>query len=95
MAQRGVMYILLCNNDEYYVGSTTNLQERLHEHESGRGCDFTAAHLPVKLVYTEEYPTIEEAYNRERQLHRWSKAKKDALICGDIERLKQLSKSKK
>ena len=95
MAKRGITYILLCNNGEYYVGSTANLHERLHEHESGRGCDFTAAHLPVKLVYTEEYPTIEEAYKRERQLHGWSKAKKEALIYGDIERLKQLGKSKK
>lgn len=89
-----VVYILLCNNGEYYVGSTANLQERLHEHECGRGSDFTAAHLPVKLVYTEVYPTIEEAYKRERQLHGWSKVKKEALICGDIERLKQLSKGK-
>ncbi len=45
--------------------------------------------------YTEEYPTIEEAYKRERQLHGWSKAKKEALICGDIERLKQLSNRKR
>ena len=88
-------YILECSNGEYYVGSTANLQKRLHEHESGRGCDFTAAHLPVKLVYTEEYPTIDEAYKRERQLHKWSHAKKEALIKGDIELLKQLSKKNK
>lgn len=87
-------YILLCSNGEYYVGSTEDLDKRLQEHQSGRGCDFTKAHLPVKLVYTEEYPTIEEAYKRERQLHGWSKAKKEALICGDIDKLKQLSKSR-
>ena len=94
MAQRGIVYILLCGNGEYYVGSTGNLDRRLHEHESGRGCNFTSAHLPVRLVYTEEYATIEEAYKRERQLHGWSRAKKEALICGDIELLKQLSKKK-
>ena len=92
MEERPIVYILLCSNDEYYVGSTTNLENRLNEHQKGRGCDFTKAHLPVKLVYTEEYPTIEEAYKRERQLHGWSRAKKEALICGDIEKLKQLSK---
>ena len=48
----------------------------------------------MRLVYTEEYATIEEAYRRERQLHGWSRAKKEALICGDIELLKQLSKKK-
>ena len=92
---QGVVYILQCSNGEYYVGSTSDLENRLNEHEKGRGCDFTKAHLPVKLVYTEEYPTIEEAYKRERQLHGWSKAKKEALICGDIEKLKELSNGKK
>ncbi len=90
-----VTYILLCGNGEYYVGSTSNIERRLQEHQSGQGADFTKGHLPVKLVYTEEYPTIEEAYKREKQLHSWSRAKKDALIRGNIETLKQLNKSKK
>ena len=91
---KGVVYILLCNNDEYYVGSTTNLELRLKEHRSGVGSGFTKAHLPIDLVYTEEYDTIHEARLRERQLHKWSQAKKEALINGDIEKLKELSKSK-
>jgi putative endonuclease len=91
---KGVVYILLCNNDEYYVGSTTNLELRLQEHRSGVGSGFTKAHLPIDLVYTEEYDTIHEARLRERQLHKWSQAKKEALINGDIEKLKELSKSK-
>ena len=90
-----VIYILLCANNEYYVGCTSDLERRLQEHKIGRGADFTKGHLPFKLVYTEEYPTLEEAYKRERQLHGWSRAKKDALILGDIEALKRLSKSKK
>ena len=60
---QGVVYILQCSNGEYYVGSTSDLENRLNEHEKGRGCDFTKAHLPVKLVYTEEYPTIEKPTN--------------------------------
>ena len=75
-----VIYILLCANNEYYVGYTSDLERRLQEHQTGRGADFTKGHLPFKLVYTEEYPTFEEAYKRERQLHGWSRAKKDALI---------------
>ena len=89
-----VTYILLCSNGEYYVGSTTDMENRLEEHQNGRGCGFTKAHLPVKLVYTEEYPTFDQAYKRERQLHGWSRAKKEALINGDIELLKQLSNRK-
>ncbi len=90
-----VTYILLCSNGEYYVGSTTDMENRLNEHQKGRGCGFTKAHLPVKLVYTEEYLTADQAYKRERQLHGWSRAKKEALINGDVELLKQLSKRKR
>ena len=94
MAQRNVVYILRCANGQYYVGSTTNIELRLQEHHSGEGSDFTKAHLPIKLVYTEEYDTIHEARLRERQLHKWSHAKKEALITGDIDKLKGISKSK-
>ncbi len=90
-----VIYILLCANNKFYVGCTSDLERRLQEHQSGRGADFTKGHLPFELVYTEEYSTLEEAYKRERQLHGWSRAKKEALMRGDIEALKQLSKSKK
>lgn len=59
-----------------------------------RGAKFTKAHLPVKLVYTEEYESEHEARMREQQLHKWSHAKKEALINGDLVRLKELSKAK-
>ena len=87
------MYILLCANGKYYVGSTENLEERLKRHNAGYGSGFTKAHLPVKLIYKEEYPTIEEAYQRERQLHGWSRKKKEALIKGDFLELQNASAS--
>lgn len=87
------VYILLCDNGSYYVGSTTNLRLRLQEHEEGLGSNHTKGHHPIELVYTEEYETPREAHMRERQLHKWSHAKKQALINGDIGRLRELSKS--
>ena len=87
-------YILECSNGQYYVGSTTDLERRLQEHQAGLGSNFTKKHLPVKLVYYEEYQSVEQAFNRERQLHGWSRSKKEALIRGDMDQLKQLSKSK-
>ena len=98
-----VVYILQCANGQYYVGSTTNIVRRMDEHQLGstgspqveaqhRGAKFTKAHQPVKLVYTEEYNDEHEARMREQQLHGWSRAKKEALIRGDIETLKQLAK---
>ena len=80
---KGYTYILRCANGQYYVGSTTNLDLRLKEHQEGKGCGFTKAHLPVELIYTEEYETAEQAYTRERQLHGWSRAKKEKLISGE------------
>jgi len=91
-------YILLCSDNRYYVGSTTNLELRLKEHfaesDALYGSRFTKGYKPIKLVYKEEYSTVAEAFKRERQLHGWSHAKKQALIDGDIELLIQLSKSK-
>ena len=86
-------YILECANGAYYVGSTHDMERRLAEHQAGLGGRFTSTHLPVQLVYFEEYQTIDEAFRRERQLHGWSRAKKMALIKGDVDRLKELSTS--
>jgi len=91
----GFTYILHCANGQYYVGSTDDLQRRLLEHQQGKGARFTKEHLPVRLVYQEEYPTISEAFMREKQLQKWSHAKKAALIAGDIDLLKKLSKGKR
>lgn len=94
VSEKSITYILLCSNETYYVGSTTNLEQRLKQHNAGYGCGFTKAHRLFTLVYTEEYDTYQEAFKRERQLHGWSHAKKEALINGDIELLKSLSKKK-
>lgn len=81
------------------MGSTTNIVKRVKEHQQAdealyRGAKFTKEHQPVDLVYTEEYENEHEARMREKQLHKWSRAKKEALIRGDIEGLKQLAKKK-
>jgi predicted GIY-YIG superfamily endonuclease len=87
-------YILRCADNKLYVGSTTNIVERLKRHKAGFASEFTHLHRPVELVYQEEYATYQEAFKRERQLKKWSRAKKEALIAGDIDKLKELSKSK-
>ena len=73
------------------MGSTMDLERRILEHQAGEGGMFTSMHLPVKLVYYEEYQTVEEAFRRERQIHGWSRVKKDALIRGEVDRLPELS----
>ena len=86
------MYILECGDGTYYTGSTPDVEKRLEEHDAGFGANYTAKRLPVKLVYTERFLMIKDAFEREKQIQKWSQAKKKALIAGDIETLKLASK---
>ena len=86
------VYILKCSDNSCYVGHTDNLVQRLKTHNSGQGPVWTASRLPVKLVYQEKHDDQTLAIRRERQIKNWSRAKKEALIAGDLHKLKSLSK---
>jgi putative endonuclease len=79
-------------NRQLYVGMTTNCNRRLSDHNEGRSCH-TAKFRPWELVYTEKFECSLEAVRRERQVKKWSRGKKEALIAGDFVRLKELSLS--
>ena len=86
------VYMLRCADGSHYVGRTDYLEGRAKAHNDGRGARYTSMRRPVQLVYSEAYDSLEKAIARERQLKRWSHAKKRALIVRDAARLKQLSK---
>jgi predicted GIY-YIG superfamily endonuclease len=86
------VYILRCVDESLYIGTAKNLEARLKAHNDGQGAAYTFKHRPVRLVHSESYPAEREALARERQLKHWSRAKKESLIAGDLERLKHLSK---
>lgn len=86
------VYILRLRNNQLYVGSTENLVRRLAEHQAGTACRTTALLRPVELIYSESHPDRSSAVKRERQLKRWSHAKKFALITGDWTELKRLAR---
>ena len=75
-------YIVRCSDNSLYCGQTNNLEIRIKEHNSSkaRGAKYLRARKPVKLVYYEEYRTLQLAMKREWQVKQWSKAKKEALI---------------
>ena len=87
----GFMYILKCANGAYYTGSTIDIERRFAQHQAGEGANFTKKHLPVELVYVEEFQRIDEAFYREKQVQGWSRAKKEALIQGQINLLHNLA----
>jgi len=84
------VYILLCRNGPYYVGVTNDLKRRCQEHAAGRGGHYTKQNWPARLVYAEQFSSRAQAEPRERQLKGWTRAKKAALIAGDLSLLKKL-----
>jgi LAO/AO transport system kinase len=66
----------------------------MFQHESG-DVSYTSARKPVELIWQGEFETRESALAFELQIKGWSKAKKEALIRGDWDAIKDLAKSKK
>lgn len=72
------VYILRCSDGTFYTGHSTDLDSRLKAHNDGVAANYTARRRPVELVYSELARTEIAAVQRERQLKRWSAAKKEA-----------------
>ena len=87
------VYILRCSDGSFYVGSTRaeDVDRRLSEHQQGLHDGYTAARLPVSLVWSGEFDPITEAIAFERKLKGWSRAKKEAVIAGDWHKLPELA----
>lgn len=92
-----LVYILRSVSDELYIGQTNNFDNRTEQHiaKDWKAAKFTKDGDGFKPVYTEEYPTRLKAMRRETQLKGWSRAKKEALIPGNLLALKKLSKRKR
>ncbi|MDZ4149362.1 MAG: GIY-YIG nuclease family protein [Flavobacteriaceae bacterium] len=88
---KGFVYILACSDGSYYTGSTIDLELRLNQHMDGLGANHTKKRLPVKLVYYEKFDRIDEAFKREKQIQKWSRHKKEALINSQIENFRYFS----
>lgn len=95
MTRTYFVYILQCCDSSYYIGLTENLDIRLQQHNEGRGGQYTCSRRPVVLVYSERHSGLENALRRERQLKRWTKEKKAALIAGDRQALKGYSRRRR
>ncbi len=90
------VYMIRCNDASYYIGVTNNYESRFVEHQ--RGIDptsYTFERRPLTLIYVEQFDHPFDAIAREKQLKGWSRAKKEALIRGDMNKLSELSKSLK
>ena len=86
------VYILRCADGSYYVGHTDDMELRMQQHESG-DVGYTALRKPIELLWQGEFETREGALAFELQVKGWSRAKKEALMAGDWERIQELAKS--
>ena len=86
------VYILRCGDGSFYVGHTDDLEKRFNEHRTGALPCYTRRRLPVRLAFFHEVATRQEAFELERRIKTWSHGKKAALIRGDRETWRELSR---
>lgn len=85
-----VVYIVRNAFNKLYIGHSSNLQQRILDHKTGKGAEFVKVYRDFELIYFEKYSSQIEAMRREKQLKGWTRAKKEALIADNKELLKKL-----
>ena len=91
-------YVYLLTNWNHrvmYVGVTNDLVRRLYEHKNKLVRGFTKKYNVSKLVYFEETKDVHSALAREKEIKKWRREKKDALVVGVNPEWKELSEEGK
>ena len=92
LENRYYVYLLTnWNNRVLYVGVTNDLVRRLYEHKNKLVSGFTKKYNVSKLVYFEETKDVHSALAREKEIKKWRREKKDALVVGENPEWKELS----
>ena len=79
------------NNRVMYVGVTNHLQRRIYEHKNKLVEGFTKKYNVDKLVYFEMTSDVLAAIEREKQIKKWRREKKDRLVIAVNPEWKDLS----
>ncbi len=75
------VYIMASDTRTLYIGFTGDLAKRAYQHKEGKLPGFTRKYKCHRLVYYELFDRAIEAIQREKQLKRWTRSKKLALIA--------------
>ena len=89
------VYLLQCADQSYYVGHSAELEKRILQHERGELGGYTSTRRPVRVVFTQELASREEALAAERQIKGWSRKEKEALARGNWIEMSQLARRRK
>ncbi len=76
-------YMVRCADDSYYTGHTDDLERRIGQHNLGEVAGYTQTRRPVELMWSQDFPSRQEALAAEFQVKSWSRRKKEALSRGD------------
>ena len=74
------VYLLRCADGTLYTGITNDIEKRLRMHNLGKASHYTAARLPVSIVYKETQPDKSSALKREYEIKQYSRQEKLKLI---------------
>jgi putative endonuclease len=74
------IYIMASASGVLYIGVTSELESRVRQHRKGAVAGFSQTYKCTKLVYYEEFQYVNDALAREKQLKKWRREKKEALI---------------
>ena len=80
MKEYYVYFLTNWNNKVMYIGVTGNLRRRIYEHKNELVDGFTKRYHIHKLVYLEQTSDVNAALEREKQLKKWTRAKKNRLV---------------
>lgn len=73
------VYMLICEDSSFYIGTTNDVDKRFIKHVAGKGASYTRSHKPVKVVYREELVDKSSALKREAVLKRLTHRQKSSL----------------
>ena len=82
MATDQFFYVLLCNDQSFYGGYTTDLSRRLLEHNTGTGAKYThpQSRRPVKMIHAERFETRSEATKAESAVKKLPRRQKEKYL---------------
>ena len=89
------VYIMELGDGRLYVGQTNQPLRRHQEHRRGHGSRTSRVFGVGTILYAEPHPDRASAVRHEAQIKKWTRAKKQALIDGDMEALHRLAKRRK
>jgi putative endonuclease len=85
------VYIMNSPTGTLYTGMTSDLKRRVYEHKQKLIEGFTKKYNVTRLAYYEETTDVQTALSREKEIKKWRRSKKIALIKSMNPRWRDLS----